>query len=189
MDHDSAPPPQDALAAATRDLELARRELKWVRIEQEHLAESLQRVRRQRAKLRDQVGTLSEALADSLSAAYWAAQPSGGGLRGALSRRGADRAEADLVREVEATPEFDAAWYVRSHPEVVAQQVAPALHLVRHGNERRLNPGPGFNTAAYLDEHPEAAASGLPAVLHAQRHGHAPGHRHDESATPSDVHL
>ncbi|UUZ60014.1 hypothetical protein [Nocardioides sp. B-3] len=53
------------------DLGLARRELKWVRTDPEHVTEALQRVRRQRARLREQSEALAAGLAAELSAAYW----------------------------------------------------------------------------------------------------------------------
>lgn len=48
----------DRIAELEHELALTRRELKWLRIEQEHMAEALQRVRRQRAKLRTEVESL-----------------------------------------------------------------------------------------------------------------------------------
>ncbi|PVG81360.1 hypothetical protein DDE18_17890 [Nocardioides gansuensis] len=149
-------------------LRLARNELKWTRNELEHQAEALQRVRRQRARLREQAESLAAALAAELSAAYWRDQDPG---RGRLRRRSADP-ETELVREVEAHPLFDAGWYLRQHQKAILEQrIPPALHHVRHANERRLDPSEGFSTGRYLLRHPEAGGSGLPALLHAHRHG------------------
>lgn len=157
MDHDS-----DSTA-----LELTRRELKWVRTEQEHVTEALQRVRRQRARLREQSETLASALATQLSAAYWREQRSGPGR---LLRR--TTAEAQLAREVEGSALFDAGWYLRQHQQAILEQrITPALHHVRHANERLLDPSEGFNTRRYLLRHPDAVDAGLPALLHAQRNG------------------
>ena len=183
----SAEPSADVVA-----LRLARRELKWVRTEQEYQAETLQLVRRQRARLREQVDALATALAESLSSAYWAEQQSPS--RWGLPRRqqAVRDPEAELVREVEDCDLFDAAWYLRQHPAAVRSGTAPALHYVRNGNAKGLDPGPGFSTSVYLARHPEAAESGLPALVHAVRTGAL----HDD-ATPdsadtspaSDVHL
>lgn len=149
-----------------RDLHLARREIKWILIEQEHQTEALQRVRRQRARLREQSASLASGLAAELSSAYWRERESG---LGRLLRRDS---EAELVRELEASELFDAGWYLRQHQVViVAQRLAPALHHVRHANDKRLDPSEGFSTARYLLRHPEAVESGVPALLHAQRHG------------------
>lgn len=160
--------------AGLRDsLRLAQRELKWTQVEYEHQAESLQRVRRQRARLREQLDASTEALAEVLSRLYRAeVRDSGAGL-GRLVRRqaGTGSVEADLVAEVEASDLFDGAWYLRQYPDAVRDRVAPAVHLVRHGNARGLDPSERFDTSAYLIEHPEAVASGLPALVHHLRSG------------------
>ena len=154
------------IAKLEGELHLARRELTWVRADQEHLTESLQRVRRQRTRLREQSDSLATALAAELSDAYWRDRESG---RGRLRRRDA---EADLVREVEANPLFDAGWYLRQNQKsIIEQHVPPALHHVRHATERRLDPGEGFSTGRYLLRHPESAQTGLPALLHAHHNG------------------
>jgi hypothetical protein len=155
-------------AASLRDtLRLARRELKWTQIEHEHQAESLQRVRRQRARLREQLDLTSDALAAVLSEQYWAQERGPRAALGRLARRGrteGDSSEADLVAEVEASDLFDGGWYLRRYPEAVRDRVAPAVHLVRHGNEQGLDPSELFGTRAHLDAHPEAGD--LPALVH-----------------------
>ncbi|PUA80908.1 hypothetical protein [Nocardioides currus] len=160
----------DRTAALAQELGLARREIKWVRTELEHLTEALQRVRRQRARLREQSESLATGLAVELSAAYWREQESGlGRLRSKAGRRSD---EAQLVREVEASEHFDAGWYLRqAQREILDQRIPPALHHVRHANRLRLDPSEDFSTGRYLNRHPEAADSGLPALLHAQREG------------------
>lgn len=159
-------PTSDDISELEKELQLARREVKWVRNDLEHLTEALQRVRRQRAKLRDQSESLATALAVEFSASYWREQESG---LGRLRRRDP---EADLVRELEGNPLFDAGWYLRQHQKaIIEQHIPPALHHVRHANERKLDPGEGFSTGRYLIHHPEAAATGLPALVHAQRNG------------------
>ncbi len=181
-----------ALARAEKALRQSGRELKWWQIELEHTKEALQRARRQRARLRDQVDSLSDALAASLSAAYWAGQGSrGSGVARLVGRRSSVDAEADLVHEVEASAAFDGGWYLRTHPKVPGTGLSPALHYVRQGNAKRLDPGPSFSTAAYLERHPEAADEGVPALLHAIRHDRL-GETRDADATASpasDLHL
>jgi hypothetical protein len=144
-------------------LRLARRELKLARGEQEVAVETLQKVRRQRAALRGQVDAYSEALAGLLSEQYWREQR--GVLRGAV-RRVHRTPEQEMVAEVEAAPEFDAAWYLRHNPDVVAEQVSPAVHYVRIGGRKGREPGPTFDTAGYLRDHPEARDSDLSPLLH-----------------------
>lgn len=152
-------------AALRNDLRVARRELKWVRTEQEHLTEALQRVRRHRSRLREQNGLLADAVADLLSRSYWAE------VEGSRRpwRRGGTSPEADLVREVEASALFDGAWYVRRYPDTVRDRMAPALHLVRLGNRRGLDPSESFSTTRYLAKHPDTG--GLPALIHHLRSG------------------
>ena len=170
-------------------LRQAERELKWWLIELEHTKEALQRARRQRARLRDQVAAMSEALALSLSERYWAEQSGSSAKRRLFARNTVDP-EAELVREVEASDLFDAGWYLRHHHKAVSSGLAPALHYVRHGNRKRLDPGPRFSTGDYLTRHPEAAKDALPALLHAQRHGQLPDARPDTAEAPtSDLHL
>ena len=60
------------------------------------------------------------------------------------------------MAEVEASDLFDGGWYLRRYPEAVRDRVAPAVHLVRHGNEQGLDPSELFGTRAHLDAHPEA---------------------------------
>lgn len=180
------------LARAEKALRQSGRELKWWQIELEHTKEALQRARRQRARLRDQVDTLSDVLATTLSEAYWTAQESrGSGVGRLVGRRSSADPEADLVREVEASDAFDGGWYLRTYSKAVGTGLSPALHYVRHGNAKRLDPGPSFSTAGYLERHPDAAGAGLPALLHAIRHDRL-GETRDDDATASpasDLHL
>lgn len=184
--------PADPLGEVQRALRMARRELRWVLTELEHTKEALQRTRRQRARLRDQVDTFSDSLATCLSRAYWAEQESrDSGVGRLVRRRSSDSDEAALVREVEASATFDGGWYLRTHPVAARSGLNPALHLVRHGNAKRLDPGPSFSTGAYLERHPEAAEAGVPALLHALRHDRV-GETSDDASTSSpasDLHL
>lgn len=183
------------LAETEKALRRAGREMKWWQIELEHTAEALQRARRQRARVREQVDALSDVLAETLSARYWESRTAAGGGVGRLLGRAAADPEADLVREVEASDLFDGAWYLRTHPKAVRSGLSPALHYVRHGNARQLDPGPRFQVGRYLDRHPDAAGGDLPLLLHAIRHGHLDDHSDDHSdedaaASPAhDVHL
>jgi len=179
------------LARTEKALRQSGRELKWWQIELEHCKEALQRARRQRARLREQVDVLSDVLATALSQAYWAEHESrGSGVARLVGRRSSGDPEAALVREVEASTAFDGGWYLRTHPKAARSGLSPALHLVRHGNAKRLDPGPSFSTAAYLERHPEAAEAGVPALLHAIRHGRLDETSDDATASPaSDLHL
>jgi hypothetical protein len=147
----TTPDPEQALVESLR---LARRELKLARGEQEAAVETLQRVRRQRHALRDEVRLYSDALADLLSKAWWADQQSERTRPGLLRRRTsgpepAADAEADpaLVAEVEAASGFDAGSYLRQHPELIAEGISPAVHYVRSGGRARHDAGPDVDTA------------------------------------------
>ncbi len=164
--------PVEPTPSLRESLRLAQRELKWTQIEHEHQAESLQRVRRQRARLREQLDLTSEALAAVLSEQYWAQVRTPRAALGRIARRGgpgSGTTEADLVAEVEASELFDGAWYLRRYPDAVRERIAPALHLVRFGNERSLDPSEAFSTSRYLTEHPDTG--GLPALVHHLRSG------------------
>lgn len=176
---------------AGAELRQAQRHLKWLLIEHEHNVEALQRVRRQRAKLREQVASLAADLAETRAIAYWAEQSARPRAALRLGRSRTTDPEADLVREVEAAAEFDGGWYLQQHPHAVRSGLSPALHYVRHGNSRKLDPGPAFSTSGYLRRHPEAADSGLPALLHALRHGNTGETTTGEadSSPTDDVHL
>lgn len=166
MSGDAGEVEPDLTVQLQRDLHLAQNEIKWILGEHEHMSEALQRVRRQRARLREQSEALAAALAAELSAAYWREHES---VRGRLRRRDPD---ADLVRELEASAHFDAGWYLRQNQAAILEhRVCPALHHVRHANAKRLDPSEGFSTKRYLLRHPEAHQSGVPALLHAERGG------------------
>lgn len=187
-DREDDTPTTARLAEAEKALRRAGREMKWWQIELEHTAEALQRARRQRARLREQTEVLSEVLADTLSARYWESRPSAAAGVGRLLGRAPADPEAELVREVEAHALFDGGWYLRNHAKAVRSGLSPALHYVRHGNAKRLDPGPAFSTADHLAKHPEARDSGVPALLHATRHGLLRETHDDTDAAASPAH-
>lgn len=73
------------------------------------------------------------------------------------------RRQIALVR---AAPEFDAAWYLASYPEVAKSGYSPAEHYVRIGAFEGLNPGPDFDTLAYYARNRDVARRGLNALAH-----------------------
>ena len=156
------PTAPDLAAELAESLRLARRELKLVRGQQESSVETLQRVRRQRAALRDQAQACAEALAGLLAERYWQ------GDGGRVGRIGRTRRtpEQELVAEVEAAAEFDAPWYLRHNLDAVADLVSPAVHYVRVGGSAGRDPGPAFDTGRYLHRHPEARDADVPPLIH-----------------------
>jgi hypothetical protein len=162
----------DLVPELTETLRLVRSELKFARGAQEAASEKLQRVRRQRAALREQVRLLSDTLAAVLSEQYWEAEGrSRNRLRGRSLRAGT--AERELVSEVEASEFFDGGWYLRQHPDAVARRLSPALHYLRVGSREGAEPGPSFDTQRYLRDNPAAKDSYLPPLLHHRRHSNS----------------
>ena len=155
----------DPVAELQEALRLSRRELKLVRGEQELSVETLQRVRRQRAGLAQQLNAFSDELAALLSEQYWGAQRSR--RRSLLGRTD----EQTLVAEVEASDLFDGGWYLRQHPEVATERLSPALDYVRTGHAAGRDPGPRFDTADYVRQHPDAETAGVPPLVHHLRNG------------------
>ncbi len=89
-----------------------------------------------------------------------------------LSRRpirSATHAALEDAARVRVSEQFDAAWYVASHPsDFAARPLDPALHYVLVGGPRGADPGPHFDTASYLAAHPDAAGCPLAHALRAQ---------------------
>jgi hypothetical protein len=75
------------------------------------------------------------------------------------------------VAEVEACELFDAAWYLRQHPEIAEAGLSPAQHYVHTGAADGHEPGPDFDTGRYLAEHPDARAAEVPPLVHHLRAG------------------
>ena len=181
------------LADTEKALRRAGREMKWWQIELEHTTEALQRARRQRARLREQVDQMSDVLADTLSARYWETRAAAPGGVGRLLGRAPADPEADLVREVEASDLFDGGWYLRSHAKAVRSgpEPRPALRTPRQRQAPRPRPAVQHRRPPRA-QHPEARDGDLPALLHATRHGllHESHDDPDAAASPAhDLHL
>ena len=173
------------------DLRLARRELKFVRAEQEVLTEQLQKVRRQRSRLKEQAEVTADVLAALLSDAYWRSTETRPFRRGG---KVPSAEEQEMVREVEASHLFDPAWYLRHNLDSVRERLSPALHYVRKGGAAGRDPSELFDTQRFLRRTPEARHSGLPPLVHHLRHPdpalHSGADRKDAGATaPLDRHL
>jgi hypothetical protein len=72
---------------------------------------------------------------------------------------------------------FDAAWYLRTYPDVERSGIGAAEHFLLFGAPENRNPGPRFDTAAYLRNNPDVAGSGLNPLVHYIAHGQAEGRR------------
>jgi hypothetical protein len=61
---------------------------------------------------------------------------------------------------------FDAAWYQLHYPDVVAANLDPLLHFIRHGVAEKRNPNRFFDGEWYADQYQDVAASGLHPLQH-----------------------
>lgn len=68
-------------------------------------------------------------------------------------------------------PEFDAAYYLASNPDVAALGLDPLDHFLTHGWREGRDPTPQFSVADYLDGRPDVAAAGVNPFVHYLRHG------------------
>lgn len=79
-----------------------------------------------------------------------------------------DLSEADRTRLRAA---FDAAFYLASHPDVLAANVDPLEHYLRFGWKEGRDPSPAFSTRYYLDRAPDLRDAGLCPFVHWIAHG------------------
>jgi glycosyltransferase involved in cell wall biosynthesis len=70
---------------------------------------------------------------------------------------------------------FDAAWYLRTYPDVAAAGVEPLVHYLTEGGREQRNPSLAFDTSAYLMFHPDVASRGMNALLHYVKYGRKEG--------------
>lgn len=166
------------------DLEACRRELAatQARLEQsEERAARLSRVQSERDKL-------ALALASYLSKPPVVQHPVKiGGWRGWLIERLQGSAGQIAIAEVdprierlESSPLFDAAWYLRTYPDVAMAGERPALHYLYHGANEGRSPSPAFDSAFYLARYKDVRDSGINPLIHfeliGQNEGRLPAH-------------
>jgi len=82
---------------------------------------------------------------------------------------------ADEIAALNASPLFDAKFYLASQPQLTAAQHDPAAHFAWIGAQSGAMPNRYFDTAWYLARNPDVAASGENPLLHWQREGAARG--------------
>ena len=76
----------------------------------------------------------------------------------------ADPREFALMRAMQGF--LDADWYQTRYPDVVAAELDPLLHFIRHGLAERRDPNRFFDSAWYSRHYPDVGASGLHPLLH-----------------------
>lgn len=164
------------------------RELAQVRAAEEPLREQCSQLLREREEAISTAEQLADALARHLSTKFWEerrppARIGWGRFIGSRwpwlkktfgARQSAEELEEQArVRMIEASPLFDAGWYLRQNLDVVGAGIHPASHFLHAGAGEARNPGPEFDTAAYLARHPELVESGVNPLLHQLQSPHA----------------
>jgi len=157
--------PHDEIAKLTESLRLTQAELAKARFQLEGLMEESASAADSAARAR----LLAEATAEGLAKV----STSGDGMRGWVKRRLmrylANDAETAEIKILEASPLFDAPWYLVNHPDAAATAMTPALHYLREGAAKNLDPGPSFRTRAYKEAHPDLGTENP--LLHHLRSG------------------
>ena len=74
-------------------------------------------------------------------------------------------------------PEFHAAFYLKSYPDVLVAGVDPLEHYVKFGAREERDPSPLFSTGDYLTENPDVRAAGVNPFWHYIQHGRIEGRR------------
>jgi hypothetical protein len=72
---------------------------------------------------------------------------------------------------------FDAEFYLRENPDVMAAGTDPLDHYLDHGANERRDPSRVFSTSWYLIQNPDVAASGMNPLRHYLEHGWSEGRR------------
>lgn len=84
------------------------------------------------------------------------------------------RAIKRQVALIEASPWFDAQWYLAQYPDIARDakmSAQPARHYLLMGGFEGRNPGPNFDSAYYLSAHADVAESGINPLVHYVKFG------------------
>lgn len=73
------------------------------------------------------------------------------------------------------SPLFDATWYARKYPDVIASGMSPAVHYLRHGGFEGRNPSPRFYSDEYLAMYDDVRRARQNPLLHYELCGRAEG--------------
>ena len=68
---------------------------------------------------------------------------------------------------------FDPGWYRARYPDIVAANLDPLLHFIRHGIAERRDPNQFFDSAWYTEHYPDISVARLHPLLHYLRDGAA----------------
>ncbi|WP_088701272.1 hypothetical protein [Halomonas campaniensis] len=81
----------------------------------------------------------------------------------------------EAVQLIEASPLFDAKWYVERYPDVKAVNMNPAAHFCKYGWKMLRDPSSQFSSAGYLIKHKDIKKEGMNPLLHYLRFGKKEG--------------
>ncbi|TCK07245.1 hypothetical protein [Marinobacterium mangrovicola] len=79
------------------------------------------------------------------------------------------------VEQLESTKYFDAAWYLKTYPDVAASELTPVEHYLKFGADEGRNPSPEFDTHWYVQVNPDVQESGINPLIHFISHGQGEG--------------
>jgi hypothetical protein len=171
---------QAELLKLSEALLICQQELAQLRRQQEGWGEEISRLRIENTGLANRSSRLAGAMATFLADAYWRGRgripPVSLGtfmasrwprVRKLFGRKPPPETvtEMEQVRLIEASPAFDARWYLEHRPDVAAAGVHPALHYLHNGGPEGIDPGPDFDTRAYRRAHPDLGSDVNP-LLH-----------------------
>ncbi len=95
--------------------------------------------------------------------------------RAGTANKDDDSQEQAALARLQASPIFDAAWYMSTYGDVAEAGADPVLHYLRDGAAELRDPGPYFSTGYYLSAYPDVAAEKLNPLLHYLASGAAEG--------------
>jgi hypothetical protein len=151
--HVPDPTESDEIARLTAELASARAELAALRAEQETWAEKEIKIRVDRDRAIKAADEFAAALAARLRI-----ENAGRGKGTAILRqrfRPLSRTEAVHLELIRSSELFDAAWYIRAHPDVAHLGMDPAVHFLRYPYDPFRSPSEDFNIAQYCADHPD----------------------------------
>jgi hypothetical protein len=61
---------------------------------------------------------------------------------------------------------FDADWYLQRNPDILASDLSPITHFIRHGLGEWRDPNPFFDSNWYVEHYPDVSAGGIHPLLH-----------------------
>ena len=110
------------------------------------------------------------------------------GARKRLGKLRQRRARRTDYLSIQHSGLFDAAWYLKQHPDVAAAGVDPLRHYLLFGAREGRDPNPVFDTSWYLMQYRDVAGRGVNPLVHYVRFGAAEG-RDPGPLTEAKPHL